>query len=243
MAGALAAAGAMVLGGCSPKGKKPVDLVTAEAAMVEASVAGRDRPWVVGQTGKPIRIDDEVRRTLPASPPSRLRYTVDIPPRARLNFALGIPEERQGQPAVEFTIKVRQEGREKTVFTQLMDPLQRPRHRRWLPAEVDLAAYAGKADLLFETHGFEEDPEDSRRAFWGTPAITVPDGSAPLVVIYLVDTLRADHTTPYGYARNTTPELAKFAKDAVLFEAAVAQASWTKPSVCLLYTSPSPRDS
>jgi len=137
-AGALAVAGAMVLGGCSPKGKKPVDLVTAEAAMVEASVAGRDRPWVVGQTGKPIRIDDEVRRTLPASPPSRLRYTVDIPPRARLNFALGIPEERQGQPAVEFTIKVRQEGREKTVFTQLMDPLQRPRHRRWLPAEVDL---------------------------------------------------------------------------------------------------------
>jgi len=48
-AGALAVAGAMVLGGCSPKGKKPVDLVTAEAAMVEASVAGRDRPWVASK--------------------------------------------------------------------------------------------------------------------------------------------------------------------------------------------------
>ena len=236
-AGALVASGAVVLGSCSRKGTKPVDLVGAEPALVEADVAGRDRVWVVGQTGKQVRIDDEVRRTVPASPPSRLRYTVDIPARARLNLALGIPEERQGQPAVEFTIKVRHEGREKTVFTQLMDPIQRPRHRRWLPVEVDLAPYAGKAELLFETHGFNEDPEDSRRAFWGTPAITAADDSAPLVVIYLVDTLRADHTTPYGYARDTTPELAKFAKDAVVFESAVAQASWTKPSVASLFTS------
>jgi arylsulfatase A-like enzyme len=138
---------------------------------------------------------------------------------------------------VEFVVKVRQGGNEATVFTQLMDPLQRPAHRRWVPAEVDLAAYAGQAELIFETRGYEEDPEEARRAFWGTPAITVPDDSAPLVVIYLVDTLRADHTTPYGYARDTTPELSKFAKDAVLFEAAVAQASWTKPSVASLFTS------
>jgi arylsulfatase A-like enzyme len=237
VAGTLAALCALVLGGCSRQGRKPVDLVGAEASLVEASVAGRDRTWIVGQTGKQVRIDDEVRRTVPASPPSRLRYTVEIPARARLNVALGIAEERHGQPAVEFVIKVRQDGREKTVLTQLMDPIQRPVHRRWLPAEVDLAAYAGKAEIVFETRGFDEDPEDSRRAFWGTPAITAPDDAAPLVVIYLVDTLRADHTTPYGYARDTTPELAEFAKDAVVFESAVAQGSWTKPSVASLFTS------
>ena len=72
-AGALAALGAILLGSCSPKGKKPVDLVSDEAALLEGSVAGRDRPWIAGQTGKPVRIDDEVRRTVPASPPSRLQ--------------------------------------------------------------------------------------------------------------------------------------------------------------------------
>ena len=233
----MAALGAVGLGSCVRKSGRPLDLVGAESALVEASVAGRNRSWVLGQTGKQVRIDDEVRRTVPASPPSRLRYTVDIPARARLKVSLGIPEERQGQPAVEFSVKVRQGGREKTVFTELVDPMQRPRHQRWVDADVDLAAYAGKSELVFETHGYEEDPEDSRRAFWGTPRITAADDAAPLVIIYLVDTLRADHTTPYGYARDTTPELAKFARDAVLFETAIAQASWTKPSVASLFTS------
>jgi arylsulfatase A-like enzyme len=55
--------------------------------------------------------------------------------------------------------------------------------------------------------------------------------------VYLVDTLRADHTGPYGYARDTTPELDAFARDAVVFEKAIVSASWTKPSVASLFTS------
>ena len=34
-----------------------------------------------------------LRRTLPASPPSLLRFTVDIPKGAHLTFSYGIPEE------------------------------------------------------------------------------------------------------------------------------------------------------
>jgi arylsulfatase A-like enzyme len=232
-----AALATLTLADCRRGGRPAVDLVRAEPALVEAAVAGRDRAWVVGQTGKQVRIDDEVRRTIPASPPSRLRYAVDIPARARLTLSLGIPTERHDRPPVEFVVKVRRGGEEKPVFTQLLDPIQRPAHRRWVPVDVDLSPYAGKAELVLETRGYEEDPDDPRRAFWGTPAVTARDDAAPLVVIYLVDTLRADHTTPYGYARDTTPELAKFARDAVLFESAVAQASWTKPSVASLFTS------
>ena len=36
---------------------------------------------------------------------------------------------------------------------------------------------------------------------------------------------------------HTTPELEKFAKEAVLFESGIAHASWTKPSVASLMTS------
>ena len=52
-----------------------------------------------------------------------------------------------------------------------------------------------------------------------------------------MDTLRADHTGVYGYERKTTPELDAFARDAVVFETAVAHASWTKPSVASILTS------
>jgi len=226
----------LVVSGCARAAHKPVDLVGAEAALAEANVVGRDRAWVIGQAGKQVRINDEVRRTLPASPPSRLRYALEIPKGAHLAVSFGIPPDRHDRPGVEFLIKVRRNGREDTAFAQLLDPMRRPAHRRWVAADVNLSAYAGRADLVLETRGFE-DTDDVRRAFWGTPALTVKDAAAPLIVVYLVDTLRADHTTPYGYARDTTPELAKLARDAVVFDTAIAQASWTKPSVASLFTS------
>jgi arylsulfatase A-like enzyme len=213
----------------------------AEKALQEAEVAGRNATWVRCQSGKQVRINDVVRRTLPASPPSRLRYTVDIPKNARLSLSCGMPEERHDKPGVEFVVKVVKDGREETVFTQLLDPVARPAHRKWLSAEVDLAKFAGKArEIVLETRGFDQDAEDARRAFWGDMAITAPREDAPLVIVYLVDTLRADHTTPYGYARNTTPHLLSFSKDAVVFDQAISHASWTKPSVASLFTSQLP---
>lgn len=61
------------------------------------------------------------------------------------------------------------------------------------------------------------------------------------VVIYLVDTLRADHLGVYGYERETSPRLDAFAKDAVVFERAYAPSSWTKPSTASLLTGLHPR--
>ena len=226
-----------LLTGCMERGR-PVDLVeAARDRMREGSVAGRDRAWVMGQTGKQIRINDLVRRTLPASPPSRLLYTVDVPRGGRLALACGIAPERHDRPGVEFAVKVRRRDKEETVWTLLLDPLRNKEHRRWVSAEVDLSRFSGTGvELVLETRGFERD-DDPRRAFWGTPAIVTPGAKAPLVIVYLVDTLRADHTQPYGYGRDTTPELMKFARDGVVFEQAIAQASWTKPSVASLFTS------
>jgi arylsulfatase A-like enzyme len=223
-------------GGCR-RAAPPFDLLRL-GAPAEADVNGRGPDWLAKQQGKPVRLDDDVRLTLPASPPSRLRYVVDVPPGARLTFACGIPADRQTRPPVEFAVQARRpRGEWRTVFSQLVNPLRRREHRRWLPFEVDLAGFAGRGtELLFETRGFERD-DDARRAFWGAPAVTSARAQAPLAIIYLVDTLRADHTGVYGYARDTTPRLDAFARDAVVFEQAVAHASWTKPSVASLMTS------
>jgi arylsulfatase A-like enzyme len=201
-------------------------------------VAGRGRDWFSLQTGKQVRLKDTVRRTLPASPPSRLRYKVDVPEGARLHLSCGIPADRHDRPAVEFVVKVRSGEREETAWTMLLDPVARPAHRKWVVGEVDLSPYAGRGrEIVLETRGFEQGEDDARRAFWGDLSLSVPDDRAPLAIVYLVDTLRADHTTPYGYSRDTTPELLAFSKDAVVFDAAIAQASWTKPSTASIFTS------
>ncbi len=215
----------------------PVDLLRL-GAPAEVLVNGRGADWLAKQQGKAVRLEDDVRVSLPASPPSRLRYVVDVPEGARLTFACGIPADRHARPGVEFLVHARRKGAAwRTVFAQLVDPLRRREHRRWLPFEVDLAEFAGQdSELAFETRGFERD-DDARRAFWGAPALVTTRGRAPLVVLYLVDTLRADHTGVYGYGRDTTPQLDAFARDAVVFDQAVAHASWTKPSVASLMTS------
>jgi hypothetical protein len=232
----LGTAAAAVLTACSPEAR-PVDLLRAGERRVEANVGGRDAAWVDGQTGKNIRINDVVRATLNASPPSRYRFAVDIARGARLSFAYGIPTERHEKPGVEFVVKVRHGDKEETAWTSLLDPLSRPAHRKWQSEEIDLSPYAGRGrEIVFETRGFESD-EDARQAFWADPGINVADDRAPIAIVYLVDTLRADHTTPYGYARDTTPELAAFARDAIVFDQAISAASWTKPAVASLMTS------
>ena len=237
---ALTGAACVPSSGCRSRGNVTDFLDSAaSAARLEAVVAGRDAAWVGPQTGKHVWINDVAFRTLPASPPSTIRYKVRIPRGARLTFACGIPEARQDRPGVEFVVKVRRNDSEDAVFTELIDPLRRPEHRTWQHRSVDLAKYAGDAEITFETRGYasEERDADGRYAYWGAPALTLPAGTAPLVIVYLVDTLRADHTSAYGYARDTTPRLNEFAKDAVLFETAISQASWTKPAVASLFTS------
>ncbi len=56
----------------------------------------------------------------------------------------------------------------------------------------------------------------------------------PHVVIWMVDTLRADHLGCYGYPRPTTPVMDKLAEDGVLFSDLHVHSNWTQPSVASL---------
>lgn len=62
----------------------------------------------------------------------------------------------------------------------------------------------------------------------------------PNVLVYLVDTLRADHLGCYGYGRDTSPHIDALAQDAIRFEQAVPQSSWTRPAVASLLTATYP---
>ena len=58
----------------------------------------------------------------------------------------------------------------------------------------------------------------------------------PTVILIVVDTLRADHLSQYGYERSTSPALAQFSAQSTLFSAAYSTSSWTQPSVASLFT-------
>ncbi len=53
-------------------------------------------------------------------------------------------------------------------------------------------------------------------------------------MLVLLDTVRADHVSAYGYARSTTPALDGLARSGVRFTQTVSQAPWTLPSVAAL---------
>ncbi len=57
------------------------------------------------------------------------------------------------------------------------------------------------------------------------------------VVLITVDSFRPDHLTPYGYKRETTPNLNKLAKDSSIFYYCYAQSSQSAPSIATLFTS------
>ncbi|MFW5964135.1 MAG: sulfatase [Natronomonas sp.] len=56
------------------------------------------------------------------------------------------------------------------------------------------------------------------------------------VLFVVMDTVRKDHLTPYGYDRETTPTLEAFAEEALVYEEAVAQAPWTLPVHASMFT-------
>ncbi len=231
----VAVAAALALSACG-RPPEPVDLLGAGDRLVEAPAAGEGREAVLEAAKRGLRLNDVIHRGFPAGPPGRLRFALDIPKGAHLQLACAIDPRFHERPGVEFVVKVKRDGREEVVWTQLLDPISHPEHRAWVPVDVDLAKHAGRGrELVLETHGYEQTGE-AERAWWGTPALTV-DRKAPLAIVYLVDTLRADHTGVYGYSRKTTPELDAFARDAVVFDAAVVHASWTKPSVASILTS------
>ena len=56
------------------------------------------------------------------------------------------------------------------------------------------------------------------------------------IVFILVDTLRADRMSLYGYERRTTPIIDELANHGIVFERVIAQSSWTKTSMASLWT-------
>lgn len=91
--------------------------------------------------------------------------------------------------------------------------------------------------IAIGTFGYRTARERGARAALG-PA---PPG-APDILVLLLDTVRAQSMSLYGYAVATTPELERFAERGVTFERAISTAPWTLPSIGSMFTGRYPHD-
>ena len=75
-----------------------------------------------------------------------------------------------------------------------------------------------------------------------TVNLSTPRPKSPNVLLIILDTVRAKNLSLYGYPRSTSLQLEKLAKDAVVFNQAVATASWTLPSHASMFTGRFPHE-
>jgi arylsulfatase A-like enzyme len=65
---------------------------------------------------------------------------------------------------------------------------------------------------------------------------------SPNVLVIIVDALRDDHLSTYGYSRETSPYITKLASQGVLFQSVIAAAPWTLPSHASILTGRLPHE-
>jgi len=58
----------------------------------------------------------------------------------------------------------------------------------------------------------------------------------PNIVLIVMDTVRQDHLSCYGYFRDTSPYLKRVAKEGVVFDNVISTAPWTLPSHASMFT-------
>jgi arylsulfatase A-like enzyme len=105
--------------------------------------------------------------------------------------------------------------------------------RRW-PWAIAAAAIVG----VFLASSLRVGPKSAldARPVGDAAAIASLAQERPNLLFILVDTLRAEHLSAYGYARETSPFLARLAERGIRFEHHLAQSSWTKCSMASLWT-------
>jgi len=81
-----------------------------------------------------------------------------------------------------------------------------------------------------------------RYAFPSSPADGPASAERPNIILITIDALRADHLGVYGYDPAISPNIDALAQRGAVFNQAIAQSSWTLPSVASMITSMYPTE-
>ena len=198
-------------------------------------------PQADDETGTVLPRIDAVRGGLHLPFGSRIDYFLRLPPRGRIV----IEEIAASGARAGLSITLQRDGEEERVLAEIEWAAGRwegavPADGGWPIARLSFAARgqrvpgSGADGLLLIGPVIEAERPAGAVGRPDKPGRR--DAPPENVIIYMTDAMRADHLGCYGYQRPTSPNIDRFAAQALLFENAIAQAPWTTSSVASMLT-------
>ncbi len=175
------------------------------------------------EPGAAKQIGPLTRHAVPLRPGEKRAFPAEVAADGTLLFAWALQGEAPRATVVELTVA----SRGRPVLRRRLPA--RPEGSWW--AETVPVPAAGAASIEFAAEG--------GAVLLSSPRLYVPGPARQrrCLIWISVDTERADRLGAYGYRRPTSPVFDRLAREAVLFENAVAPASWTLPSLASQFTS------
>jgi arylsulfatase A-like enzyme len=176
---------------------------------------------------------------------SRLEYYVQLPPEGAFT-AEGVEWLGEGGGRLELVLE--EDGKSPTHLVTLEEPTQglevsirgaAPRIARLsLRAERPFVRSDARSGVILVQPALRVPPGRPEPSDRRSEAETsgAPVEQRPNILLYVVDTLRADHLGVYGYSKPVSPHIDRFAADATVFDNALAQSSWTRASMASIFT-------
>jgi arylsulfatase A-like enzyme len=233
----------LALAGCGGRGL-PQDLFLEKAVGVKRFAVGEEAGPGLWFFRAPELLDltyDGQRRATVLTSVDPWRWTGRIPPGAELHAGVQILPEGWGIVRSFRAWIVVRSGDEREVLDVVQTASRR--HPSWLDLTADLSRWAGEEVTLEFSASIDGLPPGHRHSnvvAWGPVRISSApaERDRPNILLIVVDTLRFDHLTSYGYRRDTSPNVERLlARNGTVLEEAYSQAPWTLPSVVSFLTS------
>jgi len=207
----------------------------------------------LGVVLRTMQCGERFHRTLGTWPGKEVAFAGALEDARRLHTAIGFAALADGPaPTLRFELAARgADGSETPLWTAEHAPPASEDERRWHDVDVAVGERAGDELVLRVERAEAAGPELALDLMpgWANPTVELVDRALPPpaaahrnVVVYLIDTLRADRVGAYGNPAPASAHIDALADEGVLFRSASATAPWTKPSVASLFTSRLPSD-
>lgn len=200
-----------------------------------------------------LAVDRDRRQSWWMPTGSKLRVKTSLAAGDRIRFALGRPDPEPARNRAERMRRLAEQLRtaEPTAVGTLLVGWERDDGGKRILDQVELGVGAtswlereilidqgleGPGRLVFETRA-ADDRLGSPLAVAEPRIVRAPMNPAPTnLIVYLIDTLRADHLSCYGHDRLTSPRLDALAATGFRFERFYASSPWTRPSTASILT-------
>lgn len=167
-----------------------------------------------------VKYRDTSHQALLAPAGSRIEFDIEADQGDQLSFSMFALQTG----ALTFRVKAVTAAKEKLLFSSDI------REQMGKVEKVTLTKAAKQTmHLILETRGHG-------LGAWVDPCLLHKGLRPRTVLILMLDTMRADHVSAYGYPRRTTPALDELAMGSLLFNRAFSTSSWTLPAHVSLFS-------